>query len=224
MDAVRTTHRRARAIALGVAAINLLALCAAPGALAASDTTQFSVVAGSLSFGTSPDVPNISTLTLNGQSQTLNAQMNPFSVVDATGSGSGWNVTVAGDSSASHSDVFAQYCPGPGACGGDPAGYVSGGASLAADSLTLSSTGAGFTAQNGTTGTAPTHQCGSGCFVDHASAVKVLSAASGAGMGTWQASSWGASSLALAAPTTVKALPASEVYHLDLVWTLNTGP
>jgi WxL domain surface cell wall-binding len=193
-------------------------------ASATSDTTQFSVVAGSLSFGVSPDVPNLPTLNLNGQAQTLTAQMNSFSVVDATGSGSGWNVTVSGDGSGGHSAVFKQYCPGPGNCGSDSPGYVSSGATLAANSLSLSSTGAGFTALNGTTGTAPSHQCGSGCFVDAGSATKILSAASGAGMGTWQTSGWGASSLSLSAPTTILALPSSEVYHVDLVWTLNTGP
>jgi hypothetical protein len=43
-------------------------------------------------------------------------------------------------------------------------------------------------------------------------------------MGTYQASAFSGTSIALAAPTTIRALPASEVYHLDLVWTLATGP
>ena len=96
-----------------------------------------------------------------------------FSVADATGSGSGYNVTVAGDG-PSGSAVFKEYCPG-GACGS--AGYVTSGKTLAANSLTLNSTSATFSAQNGTTGTAPTHSCNSGCFVDSASPVKVISAA-----------------------------------------------
>ena len=56
------------------------------------------------------------------------------------------------------------------------------------------------------------------------SAVRTVSAASGAGMGTWQTSGYGASSLGLSAPTTVKALQTNEVYRLDLVWSLNSGP
>jgi hypothetical protein len=101
---------------------------------------------------------------------------------------------------------------------------VTAGATLAANSLTLSSTGAGFTAQNGTIGTAPTHACGSACNVDSASAVKVVSGAANAGMGTYQANSYSATSLALNAPTTVKSLPANEIYRVDLLWTLSSGP
>ncbi len=196
---------------------------AAAGAATSSDTTQFSVTAGTLGFTTSPDVPNLPSLTLSGQSQTLNATMNPFTVADATGSGSGWNVTVNGDSGALKSPVFKQYCT-QATCGSDSLGYVTGGATLAANSLTLNSTGATLTAQNGTTGTAPTFQCASGCAVDSAAADKIVSAAAGAGMGTYQAGAFTATSLGLSAPTTVKILPANEVYHLDLVWTLSTGP
>jgi hypothetical protein len=164
-----------------------------------------------------PDVPNLPALTLNGQAQTLNAQMSNFTVADATGSGAGWNVTVVGNSGTGKSPVFKAYNT-------STSSYVGGGPTLAANSLSLSSTGAGFSAQGGTTGTAPTHQCGSGCFVDAASPVKVVSAALNAGMGTYQANSYSASSLSLNAPTSVRALGANEVYRVDLVWSLNSGP
>jgi putative surface cell wall-binding protein len=217
------TLRSARLLA-AAAALAVLTALPCTTASAATDTTQFSVTAGTLSFGTAPDVPNLPALTLNGQAQTLNSTMNNFSVADATGSGAGWNVTVNGDASAGKSAVFKQYCPNA-TCGTDSGpGYVSSGATLAANSLTLSSTGASFSALNGTTGTAPTHQCGSGCNVDSASAVKTASAASGAGMGTYQTSGYSATSLALSAPTTVKALQTNEVYRLDLLWSLNSGP
>lgn len=220
-----STLRRGRRLALAATLAAVLLLPAAALAVTANDTTQFAVNPGSLVFGTSPDVPNLPTLTLNGQAQTLNAQMNNFAVTDGTGSGSGWNVTVNGDSTGGNSAVFKQYCPNA-SCGSDSGGpgYIGAGYSLAANSLTLNSTGAGFTAQNGTTGTPPTHQCNSGCFVDSASATKVVSAASGAGMGSYQANTYSATSLALSAPSTVKALQANEVYRLNLVWTLNSGP
>jgi hypothetical protein len=191
-----------------------------------SDTTQFSVTAGSLAFSTAPDVPNLPALTLNGQAQTLNGTMNAFGVDDATGSGSGWNVTVAGDNAGGKSSVFKQYCTQAGGCGGDPFGYVTGGRTLGQNSITLNSTSASFSAQGGTTGTAPTHQCNSGCFVDAAPAspVKIVSAATSAGMGTWATSGWTATSIAASAPSTVQALPANEVYRVDLLWTLGTGP
>jgi hypothetical protein len=195
-----------------------LAACVLPAtALGANDTTQFSVTAGALSLSSAPNYPDLPALTLNGQAQTLNAQMGNFTVVDATGSGSGWNVTVVGDNSAGKSAVFKEFNTSSGS-------YVGGGATLAANSLTLTSSGAGFSALNGTTGSAPTHSCGSGCFVDAASPVKLVSAAAGAGMGTYQTTGYSASSLALNAPTSVKALPGGEVYRLDLVTSVNSGP
>ena len=212
---------------LAALAVVAALLASAPLAVAAtsSDTSQFAVTAGALAFGTAPDVPNLPGLTLNGQSQTLNAQMTSFSMSDASGSGSGWNVSVIGDTGASKSAVFKEYCNSVSACGSVPANsYATGGATLPANSLTLSSSGAAFTAQNGTTGTAPTHQCSSVCNVDSASQSKIVSAATNAGMGTYQANTYSASSLALNTPTTVKSLATNEVYRVDLVWSLNSGP
>ena len=217
--------RRLR-IGLAVAA-SALAVCVLPATALGSvtDTTQFGVTAGALNFGTAPDVPNLNAVTLSGQAQTTNSTMANFSVADATGSGSGYNVTVAGDG-PSGSAVFKQYCSnGVSACGADTANsYVSGGATLAASSLTLNSTSASFSAQNGTTGTAPTHSCNAGCFVDTASPVKVVSAATNAGMGTYLTSGYTASSLSLATPSNTSVLPANEVYRVNLVWSLNSGP
>lgn len=218
----------ARRLRIGlVAAVSALAVCVGPAtALGASvnDTTQFGVSAGTLGFSTNPDIQALNGVTLNGQAQTTASNMNNFAVSDATGSGSGWNVTVVGDSSGGKSAVFKQYCPNA-TCGTDTGpGYIaSSPATLAANSLTLNSTGAGFSAQNGTTGTAPTHSCNSGCFVDAASPVKVVSAASGAGMGTYL-TSYAANSLSLATPSNTKTLQTNEVYRVDLVWSLNSGP
>ena len=173
-----------------------------------------------------PDAPNLPGLTLNGQAQTLNATMGTFGVGDATGSSAGWNVTVSGDNAGGKSAVFKQYCTQAGGCGAHPFGYVTSGLTFAANSLTLNSTSAAFSAQNGTTGTAPTHQCNAGCFLDAAPAspVKVVSAALGAGMGTYLTNGYNATSLAAAAPSTVVALPANEVYRVDLLRTLGSSP
>ena len=151
-----------------LAAVLLLAALPCAGAWAASDTTQFAVNAGSLVFGTAPDVPNFPALTLNGQAQTLNAQMNNYSVGDGSGSGAGWNVTVNGDGSGGKSAVFKQYCPNA-TCGTDsgPA-YITGGRTLAASSLTLNSTSASWTGNSGTT---PSHLCNASCFMDTTTAV-----------------------------------------------------
>jgi hypothetical protein len=120
--------------------------------------------------------------------------------------------------------VFAQYCPKPSKCGSDNEGYVPSGATLPANSLTLNSTGASFKAEKESTGTLPTLQCSSACNVDSATAVKIASAAEKAGMGTFKTQSWSATSLALATPSTLKALSNEEVYRVNLLWTLATGP
>src|SRR3954453_1130697 len=176
--------------------------------------------AGVLAFDVTPDTGTLPGVTLNGQAQTTTAQMTNFAVDDTTGSGSGWNVTVVGDGGAGKSAVFKQYCTQAGGCAGDPFGYVTGGRTLSAASLKLSSTGASFTGANGT---APTMQCSSPCSVDAAAATKIASAAAGAGLGPWIAS-FGTSSLSLSTPTTLRTLPANEVYRVDLLWTLNSGP
>lgn len=202
----------------------LLALTPAIAAAATQeDKTQFSVTAGSLSFSTVPALPTLNSITLNGAAQTTNNTMTNFGVADATGSGSGWNATVAGQAGSEKSAVFAQYCP-TATCGTDTKGYVPSGATLAANSLTLNSTAASFAAQSGTTGTAPTLQCSTACNVDSASAVKIASAAVSAGMGTWLTTAFSATSLALSTPSTLKALSNGEVYRVNLLWTLSTGP
>jgi hypothetical protein len=226
--AIRSPHsprfasRTVGALALVCAAAMLTGPATALGSTV-EDKTQFSVSAGSLSFSTAPAMPTLTSVTLTGGSQTTNSTMTNFGVSDATGSGSGWNVTVAGQSGVKKSAVFAQYCP-TATCGTDLEGYVVSGLTLAADSLTLNSTGASFVAQSGSTGTAPTLQCSSACNIDAASAVKIASAATSAGMGTWLTTGWSATSLALSTPSSLKALSNGEVYRVNLLWTLSTGP
>jgi hypothetical protein len=212
---------RHRLAALG-SVVCATACVLAPNAMAATqnDSTQFSVSGGSLAFSTVPALPSLGAVTLNGSAQSTHSTMTNFGVNDATGSGSGWNVTVQGQSGGSFSPVFAQYCPIAN-CAGDGAGYVGGGASLPADSLALNSTGASFA---GGSGGAPALQCDSSCFVDNATPVKVASAALNSGMGTWSTQTWSGTSLALATPANIKLLKTSEVYRADFVWSLTSGP
>jgi hypothetical protein len=212
----------------GFAALVFACVAAALAATAALGATQedkaeFSVKAGSLSFSTTPAMPTLKEVTLTGGAQTTNTTMTNFGIADATGSGSGWNTTVAGQSGSEKSAVFAQYCP-TATCGSDTKGYVPSGTTLPANSLTLNSTGASFSAQSGSTGTAPTLQCSASCNVDSASAVKIASAALSAGMGTWLTTGFTATSLALATPSTLKVLSNGEIYRVNLLWTLSTGP
>jgi WxL domain surface cell wall-binding len=172
-------------------------------------------------FGTAPKLPTLTTVALNAKAQPVNTTMTNFSVIDTRGTKSGWNVTVAGQSGTGKSAVFAQYCP-KAKCGTDAEGYITGGQKMAANSLKLNSTGAKF---SGGTGSAPTLQCSTACNVDTTTAVKIASAATGgAGEATWTTTGFTATSLALAVPTTLRALLNEEVYRINILWTLTTGP
>jgi hypothetical protein len=224
-----TRHAKQKHSRLGTLAARSLALACAVAALSPAvaaaetkeNTTQFEVAAGTLKFVTAPVAPTLGSVTIKGEAQTTHGTMNNFSVQDATGSGAGWNVTVQGQTGTGKSAVFKQYCL-EAACG--TVGYVSGGAELPANSLTLNSTSASFTGEDGSTGTAPTLACASGCNVDHASGVTIAEAAASAGMGTWGTTGFTSSSLSLSTPSTLKLLSAHEVYRVNLLWTLSTGP
>jgi hypothetical protein len=174
-----------------------------------------------VSFSTAPNVPNLPAVTLDGTAQTVNATMANWGV-SQTLAVSGWNVTVSGDSGAGKSAVFKQYCPNA-TCGTHSGpGYISGGETLSAGSLQLNSTAASWT---GNIGTPPSHLCNSSCSLDTTTAVKVASASSATLLGTWSTTDHGSTSIALSVPTTIRVLTEpGEIYRLDLVWTLNTGP
>jgi hypothetical protein len=194
------------AIALSVAALGLPATASG---------------VGELKFAATPALPALTAVTLTAKSATVNTTMTNISVADTRGTKLGWNITLAGQAGTGKSAVFAQYCP-KAKCGANAEGYLASGAKMAANSLKLNSTGAKFA---GGTGAAPTLQCSTACNVDSASAVKIVSAATGgAGEGTWTSSGFSATSLALAVPSTLKALASEEVYRVNILWTLASGP
>ncbi|MDQ6811727.1 MAG: hypothetical protein M3Z95_07510 [Actinomycetota bacterium] len=173
-------------------------------------------------FSTPPALPTLPTVTLNAQAQTTTTAMTNFAVKTGILEGSGWHVTVVGQSGTGNSAVFAQYCPQAGGCGADAFGYVSSGQTLPANSLTLNTTGASFT---GGTGPAPTLQCSSPCNIDSASAEKIASETGGGLLAnSWTTTGFSATSLALHTATTLRILPSGEVYRVNVSWTLSTGP
>jgi hypothetical protein len=171
-----------------------------------------------LEFSAAPALPTLTGVTINGRSQTVYSTMTSFAVTDTRGTKSGWNVTVQGQSGTGKSAVLAPYCP-KAKCGAQAEGYVAGGHSLAANSLKLNSTGATF---SGGTNAVPTLQCSTGCNVDSATAVKIASASTSES--TWKTSGFSATSLALSVPTSLRALASEEVYRVNILWTLSTGP
>jgi hypothetical protein len=173
-----------------------------------------------LAFTTAPALPALPTVALNARAQVSNAQMNNFGVSNTLGGG--WNITVAGNTATGKSPTFAQYCPNSGGCGADAFGYIPGGKTLPAGSLTLNTAGASFTT---TLGGPATFTCNSTpCNIDAATPSKIATESTGTLLATWTSTGFSASSLALSTATTLKILPASEVYRVDVVWTLNTGP
>jgi WxL domain surface cell wall-binding len=183
------------------------------------DHTTFSVTAGSLTFAEAPALPTLSSVTINGEAQTTDTTMTNFKVKDATGSGSGWHVSVSGHEGSGLRSKFTQYCP-EAACG--TVGYVASGHELAANSLALNSTGASFEPASN----APSFECSAGCYVDtgNETANKIVSAAEHKGMGSYKAKGWSSESLQLSTPGELYALPAHEVYRVDVLWTLSSGP
>jgi hypothetical protein len=191
----------------------------APIAAAAVMLALSPVASATLSFSTPPHLPTQPGVTLNGTRQTTTTTMTNFAITSSSPN-NGWNLTVAGLAGTGNSAVFAQYCPNT-TCGVDTGpGYVAGGYTLPAGSLTLNTTGATWT----TAGTKPAFQCNSGCPVDSATATKVVSASTSVATGTWTTTGFSATSLALATPTTLHKLQTSEVYRVNLVWTLSSGP
>lgn len=203
-------RRRCRLCACVMAPLVVVALVLAGTAQAAT-----------VNFATAPALGNLSGVTLNGQAQTITTTWDltskPFAIT-SSGTNNGWNVTVKGYATAG-SDVFKQYCPSAN-CGTDTGpGYVTGGYALPANSLTINTASAGWTSG----GTTPTYQCNvSACNVDSSTAVKIISASTSVALGTWQTS--GSASLSLATPTTLHKLQTGEVYRVDLLWTLSSGP
>jgi hypothetical protein len=203
-------RRRLAAYAITLLAGGVVVLAAPAGSWAV----------GLVKFVAEPKLPALPTVALNASAQTSNATMANFSVEESLLT-EGWKITVAGLEGVGNSAVFAQYCPNA-TCGTDVKGYVTGGFTLPANSLTLQTEGAKF---SGGTGKVPAFQCSS-CNLDSATAVKVVSEAAAAlsQTGTWKTEGCPEKSVALSTPTTLRALSNGEVYRVNIVWTLSTGP
>lgn len=76
-----------------VGALTCAVLLAAVISAPAGAAINLDITAGTLNFdGGAPTIGNFSGVTLNGTPQLTSLTVDPFTVVDATGSGSGWNV------------------------------------------------------------------------------------------------------------------------------------
>jgi hypothetical protein len=141
-----------KALGMAVCAFALLV----PMAAMASDGTGLIITGGSLTM-TNPTVSNFEGVTLDGQATDTTADLDAFSVTDATGSGAGWHVTVQAGQ------------------------FVGPNHSLATSSLTMSKPSV---TANGTTSTAPSVTSGP-YTIDVATPVQFTSAAVNTGMGEY---------------------------------------
>jgi hypothetical protein len=188
--------------------------------LATLALTARSSMATTVALTTAPNLPTLTGVTLNGQSQSTFTIWSNAMQITSSGTNSGWNLTVNGNSAAGKSAVFKEYCPNA-TCGSHSGpGYIAGGFTLPAGSLTMNTSGASWT----TAAPRPTYQCSVTpfCTVDQATATKVVSASTSVALGTWTGS--GSTVLTLATPASMRKLQTNEVYRLDMVWTLSSGP
>jgi hypothetical protein len=202
-------------------------------ALGSDDSVEFEVFPGPVGYGAGPDngagppgIPSATPLGRSDRPQPVRTRLAPYGVIDASGSGGGWNITVSGEEGREQSPVLAQYCPSA-SCGRHRGpGYVPDGITLPTNSLTLDSSGARFRGKDGGSGDSPANTCGQGCFIDTPSRwpSKIAVAHAGTGMGAFEASGFSASSVRLVEPSSPEPLPKGEIYRVDVSWSLNTGP
>jgi hypothetical protein len=196
-------------LALGCAAV-----------LATLALTAGSSMATTVALTTPPALPTLTGVTLNGQSKSTVTIWSNAMKITSSGTNNGWNLTVNGNSAGGKSAVFKQYCPNA-TCGTDSGpGYITGGFTLPADSLTMNTSGASWTSA----APRPAYQCSVSpfCKIDQTTATKVVSASTSVALGAWTGS--GSTVLTLATPASLRKLQTNEVYRLDVVWTLSSGP
>ena len=81
----------------------IVAMASAP-----ANAVTLTITAGTLNFdGGAPAIGNFSGVTLNGTPQLTSLTVDPFTVVDATGSGDGWNVLLTVPNLSDGTDTIA---------------------------------------------------------------------------------------------------------------------
>ncbi len=172
---------------------------------AAGGATSAALTQGSLTI--SGGAPGTFTAALTGANQTVNTSLAPYTVTDATGSGSGWNVTAQATqfTCVVSTDV----------------GCKTGFTTLPLSSLTIAPPAAACASGSTCTGS-PTVSISAATAIDGASAIKMLSAAANTGVGSFTVTpgTVGSGQLALAIPGNALA----TTYHSTLTITVISGP
>jgi hypothetical protein len=194
----RMTHPLAR-VSLGLGAAALLTLGTSLSAFASTDTGA--VISGGTLTGGGLGFASFGAITLNGAQQTSTAAFTLANVTDARGTGAGWNVSLS-------LTPLAEY---------SGSAYVTSGKILAASSIkvttapVVSLVDSTSSAANTITPVATT------TALDTGSAVKLLSAATAGGMGSYSFSN-------MTSTLTVPANAYAKTYKSDATVSLNATP
>lgn len=177
---------------------------ATTASIAHADDSNVTVTGGSLTLG-SISTSDFGGVTLNGAAQSTTASMDPFTVTDPRGTGLGWNVTVSASS-------FKEYATDA---------YVTDGKTLGTSRFTMAAASAAkidSTSSGLPSMTSGTYTLDADSNADGTSeAVKIASAATGDGMGSYTITP---GQLGLSVPASVYA----KTYRSDVTVTLSTGP
>lgn len=167
------------------------------GQAAHAERTDLQVAGGSLAIAPAVNAGDFVKVTLDGTATSTAAVLDPFSVVDARGSGAGWTLTVA-------ASTFREW---------DGAGYVTEGKALPSGSLSMA---APEVIADGTD--SPPPSVSAGPYTIDGATVKVATAAPGSGMGSYAFTHL--QPLVLSVPASAFA----TTYRSEITFTLTSGP
>jgi hypothetical protein len=196
---IKNTFRPMKSIVAAAAVVGVLALGGSLPAFAAADT-GVAVTGGSLSGG-AITFNDFGGITLDGTDQTTTATWSIANVIDARGSGAGWNVSLALTQLAEYDAVGTSY--------------VASGKKLATGSITVT-TAPVVTAVSGSAASTVTPVTAN-TALDTGSAVTLLSAAVNGGMGEYSFSD-------LTATLAIPANAYAKTYKSDATVSTNLVP
>jgi hypothetical protein len=198
-----------RALAVALAA-GILALPGGTGAFAAGGSTTLTITAGTLTL--SGAAPGTFTASLTGSDQQVYSTLGTFTGADLTGTGAGWNITFQA----------TQFS----CTNGTDSGCPSGGDSLPTGSLLIAPPTVACHALTSCVGRAakPSISIASNSAVDGGSAVKVASAATNAGMGTYDFTPGNTNGANTGLQLAIPSYAYATTYHSTLTVSIVSGP
>lgn len=194
------TNRLSRfAFSLGLSALLAVGATAPAFAQSSGDDTNVTVSGTTLSW-TPPTVSDLSGISLSGANQTVSGSLSAFQVIDARGTGVGWNVTI-------EATQLKEYATGS---------YVVDGKTIAVGTMTVSQPS--ITPGTGSSA-APAQAADTGItkVIDNGSAQTIVSAVATTGMGTFD---FGSAEVKVVIPANAYAV----TYRSDVTITLSATP